>query len=112
MKRSLLLGFALLVAACATPEASKEEKDAASSQYVACLAKTAPTYDDGRSDASTIGLAVYNSCRREFQAWLDVSAKGMSPGARQMFYERMEKRGPEAATQVVLKRRAALRQQQ
>lgn len=104
--------IALLLSGCAQAPATDEEKSAAIDGYLKCLVLTAPEYDDGRSDASTIGVVMNNACRREYQAWLDVSARGQNAGTRQIFFERMEKRGPEMATQVVLKRRAALARQQ
>lgn len=109
LRLSLLALSVVAIAGCAAREATEEAKNDALSRYVACLNRAAPTYDDGRSDASTIGVVINNACRQDFQRWLDVSAQGQNAEVRQIFFARMEKRGVELATQVVLKRRAALR---
>jgi len=56
-----------------------------------------------------VGLLIANACRAEFQHWLQLEAKSLKPERRQEFYEEMELRGIELATQVVLKRRATNR---
>lgn len=107
MSRYLILLTIAAAGGCANADSTQAERDTALRTYVSCLSRAAPTYDDNKSDAATIGVVLNNVCRSDFQNWLQVSGKGLSGDAKQMYFQRMERRGPELATQVVLKNRAA-----
>ena len=110
MKKLWMLVLACAISGCAPEQSAAQstqaEVDALSSAYIGCLARTAATHDDGRSDASVIGVKVNNACRAEFDRWLQNRAKGLTPDEKRQFLENMQRRGPKIAADVVIKVRA------
>ncbi len=83
--------FLLLVAGCTTtttPPASDAEKDGAGLAYLACLDRYTPKLDDRRSKARDVAVALVNGpCKPESDRLLEIFSRGLSPLARQKFYD-------------------------
>ena len=87
----------MLLAGCETkppaPRATSEEREQALSALNACLQAAARKLDDGRSEASTVALALRPSCAAEFARSRDASARSLnSQQASQAYTEWMIKR--------------------
>ncbi|MGA1851294.1 hypothetical protein VH570_10730 [Sphingobium sp. HT1-2] len=107
---ALALGAMNIDAAAAREKqlpASEEEKQAAIQQMVECFRVNAPNYDDGVSDASTIGTAVASSCNADILSAADVVAQGQNQRTQYYVRENFVKNGGEIATRVVLQVRTA-----
>jgi hypothetical protein len=122
--RICLLALALASSGCASSEqptprtqiasapseapATQQEKDAAANVYLECLVRNGPRYDDLKSDASTIAVALKAACNSEYQASLETFARGRLYGATRLdFFDEMQSKGLTLATQIVLQVRAA-----
>jgi hypothetical protein len=73
---------------------------------MSCLFANARKIDDGRSDASTIALALRPSCAAEYARSRDVYGRELNPEARRMFDREEDAQFLQLATKVVLVERA------
>lgn len=85
-----VVSLLLLSPGCTTtaPSASDAEKDSAGLAYLACLDKYTPRLDDRVSKARVIAAALVNGpCKPESDRLLEIFSRGLSPLARQKFYD-------------------------
>ena len=103
-----------LLAGCETkppaPPATSEDREQALSALNACLQAAARKLDDGRSEASTVALALRPSCAAEFARSRDLYARSLSSQASQMYHKMDDQTFKRAATNAVLEERAQRRQ--
>jgi hypothetical protein len=89
-----LVGAGLLLAACATAAAvdpaTEQERDQALRSEIICLKENALRMDDGRSDATTIAIALRSACAKEFHASQEVLGRQLSSAARRVFLQKSE----------------------
>ena len=101
----------MLLAGCETkpqaPPATSEDREQALN---ACLRAAARKLDDGRSEASTVALALRPSCTAEFARSRDIYARSISSQASQMYHKMDDQTFKRAATNAVLEERAQRRQ--
>jgi hypothetical protein len=98
----LALGACAVVNTAPPPEQVRQLRDARDS----CLMHNAIRFDDGRSDAATVGRAVSASCSQQNNAL--IAAIAGPDGFREGEIRRqIEQNSQEAATQYVLSHRAA-----
>lgn len=101
---------ALIFAGCQSlpPPASEAERDESMAKLGGCLRAAAAQLDDHVSDARSVGIAVGGACNPQFQASLEVAARGMNPVARLGFLQEARDKGlaTNIATGVVLASRA------
>lgn len=104
----------LSLAGCETkppaPPATSENREQVLSALNACLQAAARKLDDGRSEASTVALALRPSCAAEFGRWRDLYARSLSSQASQMYHKRDDEAFKQAATNAILEERAQQRQ--
>jgi hypothetical protein len=104
-----LIGL-ILISACSQPpnepKPSEADKKAAYQAYAACLYSNAVALDDGRSDASTIGMAVRSACRSDYMKTVRIEIQGKGPDYARGFLETAQKADLEIATTAVLKVRS------
>jgi hypothetical protein len=105
--------LAVCLGACASPPgpASTAEIDAATTNLGNCLGKAAEQFDDGRSDARAIGLAIEPTCATQFSQLVEVNGRSLNPAAYNMYIEKVRPDQLEFAAGVVLKVRALRAQQ-
>jgi len=89
------------------PKATEEELAEAQSSLQSCLTENAPLYDDGNSDAATIGKALARSCNGSFIALADTYSKGMNARTKYYTRERFLQGAPDIAATAVLRLRVA-----
>lgn len=104
----------LLFSGCVTtraPEATDQEKHTATVANELCLRNAAQRLDDGKSDATTIAIAMFSACTIEYMHKVHVYTQvfGDDPVARQAFAERQRPDQIALATSIVLEQRAATR---
>lgn len=75
-KPMLSMVILLSLAGASDRVATESETNAAYSAYFSCFDEFAPKYDDGRSDAQTIALAIIPLCAPQRDALADVMNKG------------------------------------
>lgn len=102
--RKALVSLAVLVGACSTPipPASDGEKSAALQAFQQCLLQKAREMDDGRSDATTVALAIRPYCRSYYTRWLGLSLQDSSPAVQQQTYRQFENRDIQSAREIVM----------
>ena len=104
----------MLLAGCETkppaPSATSEDREQALSALNACLQAAARKLDDGKSEASTVVLALRPSCAAEFAHSRDLYARSLSSQASQMYHKMDDQTFKRAATNAVLEERAQRRQ--
>jgi hypothetical protein len=111
----MLVGaIALLLPGCVTttaPQATDEEKQAATTAMIVCLRNAAHRLDDGKSDATTIAIAMNSACTIEYLHQVDVYLQfvGDDPVARQAFADRHRPDEIALATSIVLEQRNTVR---
>ena len=88
------------------PQASKSEKEAATSTYVDCVLREVGDLDDGRSDARTIAMAVRGLCRSAYLRSLNVHTQGESAAYKRGYYQEAQNSDIELATTAVLRWRS------
>jgi hypothetical protein len=88
------------------PPATEKEKRDALFAYFSCLDAAAREMDDGRSDASTIALAIKSLCASQFARTVELEGGGLNPAARRLFESKVQDSQLEMATQAVLAGRA------
>jgi hypothetical protein len=103
--------LALAVVGCATrpPEATDQVRTEELQAVVNCLNAAAIKLDDGRSEASTVGLGLRPSCAAEFARSRNVYAQSMNPSAAQLFHRMDDQAFMQIATAAVLDERAKRR---
>ena len=113
MNRSYVLPFCLgllLIAdrssAHSKPEATEQEEKAAAESEVKCFFASIERYDDGISDAATVGRAVADSCRQTILDVADVYSQGGSRNLVSMMREKFVEEAPAGAADKVLEVRA------
>lgn len=110
--RVLLTVATLLLASCVSqeePTATDAEIKAATDARDACFARRATSLDDGISDASVIGQAVYNACYKEIERLFSVVTRGRrssAPDSAPLYVQKMQ----EQATSWVLSLRQLRRE--
>jgi hypothetical protein len=112
--RSAWLTLPIFLAACARPPApaSTAEIDAATANFGNCLGRAAEQFDDGKSDAATVGLAIEPVCATQFSQLVEVNGRSLNPAAYNLYLKKVRPHQLEFATGVVLKVRALRAQQQ
>lgn len=98
--------FTLTVIGCASPEASRQEKDAALNSLNVCIYNNIHKLDDGRSDATSIALGLKGLCGAQFAHSRDVFAESLNPEAARMFHADDDAAFLQFATTAVLEERA------
>lgn len=101
----------LAIAGCATPSSAQDLEAAkrdAGRAYIACLHTAALRLDDGRSEASSIGIGVAGACTGERHAYAMVAGRGVYQLERGM-QERLDNEAQDRATAIVLAERARRR---
>lgn len=111
--RSMWLILAVCLGACAgsPAPASTAEIDAATTKLGNCLGKAAEQFDNGRSDARAVELAIEPACATQFSQLAEVNGRGLNSAAYNMYVEKVRPDQLEFATDVVLKVRALRAQQ-
>lgn len=104
MHKALAMCCILMLTACQTDTAVKVGRDAAVSDYVACLHKAAHALDDYKSDPSIIGVKVAEQCTEQYHATTDGQANAVA-----MYNDKVESQEVASATAVVLDERQAPR---
>src|SRR6478735_3189936 len=96
----------MLLAGCETkppaPPATSEDREQALSALNACLQAAARKLDDGKSEASTVVLALRPSCAAEFARSRDLYARSLSSQASQLYHKMDDQTFKHAATNAVL----------
>lgn len=102
-----------MLSACGKPDygppASEATKGAAIRSWLLCLDEQAGRFDDGLSDARTVGRAIAPRCRDQFIYAIDLESQGKNANVRAMVRERLLAREVDEAAESVLRRRARLR---
>jgi hypothetical protein len=88
------------------PAATEKERRDAFFAYFSCLDAAAREMDDGRSDASTIALAIKSLCASQFASTVEIEGRSLNPAARRLFESKAQDSQLEMATQAVLAGRA------
>jgi outer membrane murein-binding lipoprotein Lpp len=108
-----LVFSSFFVSGCATrsvavhePRATKAEIDAAMHKYVACIARTVPTLDDGISDASTVAAAAFASCHQAWSVMEATEIRGENKAFVSAYLRTMQNHELAFPTTVVLSMRA------
>lgn len=89
--RSVWLILPVCLAACARPPtpASTAEIEAATTNLGNCLGKAAEQFDDGKSDAGTVGLVIEPLCATQFSQLAEVNGRGLNPAAYNLYLEKV-----------------------
>jgi hypothetical protein len=104
-----VIAAALSLAGCAAakpPAATEDERKEALQALNVCLSAAARKLDDGKSDASTIALALRPSCAAEFARSRDVFGRELNPAAARMYHRTDDDAFVQVATSIVLHERA------
>ena len=111
--RSVCLILGACLGACASPGApvSTAEIDAATANLGNCLGRAAQQFDDGKSDARTVGLAIEPVCATQFSELVELNGRSLDPAAYDLYLEKVQPGQLEFAANVVLKVRALRAQQ-
>lgn len=115
--RSVWLILPVYLGACASPSAPSStakpptlattaEIDAATTNLGNCLGRAAEQFDDGKSDAQTVGLAIEPVCATQFSQLVEVNGRSLNTAAYNLYLERVRPDQLEFAAGVVLKVRA------
>ena len=109
MRWDILLLVAAVLGGCAAehPPATAEEKDIVSKNLEVCLFAADGKLDDGRSDASSVALALLGPCEDEFHAFEKVMFQQENLHVRALLAQNATERRLEMATHVVLEVRSA-----
>lgn len=109
MEENLKYIFAVLVASLAActsaptvSPVSREEKVAAQFRFMECLTPHAIRLDDGKSDASTIALAMRGACSVEKEALYEIISRNESVEFKRTFRPDFERITEGSALKVVL----------
>jgi hypothetical protein len=95
-----------VIAGASEPEATEQAKVDARAAHNACLINNAAKYDDGKSDASTIGQALSDSCTDTLLDVAAVYSQGLNARIKRYTRQRFLEAGPNMATSIVLRLRA------
>ena len=102
-----------LLAGCETkppaPPATSGEREQAVIALNACLQTAARKLDDGKSEASTVALALRPPCSAEFARSRDLYARGLSSQQASQYHRQDDQAFKQAATNAVLEERAGTR---
>lgn len=102
---------AVLLTSCnpPSPTATDEEKQAAQTARVACPRNAARKLDDGKSDATTIAVAMHEMCVAEYMKSIEVFTRFLDNDqfARQEFAARELPGEIRLATMIILELRKA-----
>lgn len=80
--------------------------------YMKCLAGKVPDFDDGISDAATVGRSMHSACLVEFNAMINDMSKSMTIGELKSLDARAAEIRTEYTTRAVLMARVAQRKLQ
>ena len=110
-RASVLLAICLSSCATPTPPASDAEKMAAVSDYVNCLRMAAERLDDGKSDATRVGLAIEPMCAQQFSKSIETNGRDLNPAAFELFVNKERQDQLQFAIETVFRVRSLRAQQ-